>query len=103
MTDGMLLRDALALTTGERSQSYGHAADNLGTTAALLSAYLRGLDRDLTIGDVAALMTLVKVARLKQSPDHYDTLVDIAGYCGAAWDGISRDGGAGDGRRDVEA
>lgn len=101
MSDGTLLRDALTLTTGERSNSYGHASDNLGTTAALLSAYLQGIDRELTIGDVAALMTLVKVARLKQSPDHYDTLVDIAGYCGAAWDGISRQRKSGDERSSV--
>jgi len=28
------------------------------------------------------------LARLHQSPDHYDSLLDIAGYMSAAWDGI---------------
>ena len=86
--EGELLREALALTGGERQDAYGHPSDNLGRTARLMDAYLDGLDRPLTIGDVAALMTCVKLARLHQSPDHYDSLLDIAGYMSAAWDGI---------------
>jgi len=90
--DGDLLREALELTTGERSRTYGHASVNLGRTAALMDAYLDGLDRKLTIGDVAALMVCVKLARLHQSPEHYDTLLDVAGYMSAAWDGIRGEG-----------
>jgi len=86
--DGDLLREALALTVGERAQAYGHASENLSRTARLMDAYLDGMDRPLTIGDVGALMVCVKLARLHQSPDHYDTLLDIAGYMSAAWDGI---------------
>jgi hypothetical protein len=48
------------------------------------------MDRPLTIGDVAALMACVKLARLHHSPDHYDSLMDVAGYMSAAWDGIRR-------------
>jgi hypothetical protein len=88
--DGALLRQALEITTGARSQAYGHAADNLGRTARLMQAYCEGMDREFTIGDVAAMMVLVKLARLHQSPDHYDSLLDIAGYVSAAWDGIQR-------------
>ena len=55
-----------------------------------MDAYLDGMDRGLTIGDVAALMACVKLARLHHSPDHYDSLMDIAGYMSAAWDGIRR-------------
>ena len=86
--DGELLKEALALTTGERRDAYGHPADNLGRTARLMDAYLDGLERPLTIGDVAALMTCLKLARLHRSPNHYDSLLDIAGYMNAAWDGI---------------
>ena len=86
--DGELLKEALALTTGERRDAYGHPSDNLGRTARLMDAYLDGLKRPLTIGDVAALMTCLKLARLHQPPDHYDSRLDIAGYMNAAWDGI---------------
>lgn len=86
--EGELLKEALALTTGERRDAYGHPSDNLGRTARLMDAYLEGLERPLTIGDVAALMTCLKLARLHQSPDHYDSLLDIAGYMNAAWEGI---------------
>lgn len=86
--DGDLLRAALEITTGERAKAYGHPVDNLGRTARLLQAYCEGMDREFTIGDVAAVMILVKLARLHQSPDHYDSLLDIAGYVSAAWDGI---------------
>lgn len=87
--DGDLLRQALEITTGDRSRAYGHASENLGRTARLMQAYCEGMDREFTIGDVAAMMVLVKLARLHQSPDHYDSLLDIAGYVSAAWDGIS--------------
>lgn len=86
--DGDLLREALTITTGDRASEYGHPSVNLSRTARLMDAYLDGLDRPLTIGDVAALMACVKLARLHESPDHYDSLLDVAGYMSAAWDGI---------------
>lgn len=86
--DGDLLREALEITTGARAQAYGHPSVNLERTARLMDAYLDGLDRRLTIGDVAALMVCVKLARLHESPDHFDSLLDVAGYMSAAWDGI---------------
>ena len=91
MSDGDLLREALDITTGARSSMYGHPSRNLEKTARLMSAYLEGMDRPLTIGDVAALMACVKLARLHHTPDHYDSLMDVAGYMSAAWDGIQGD------------
>jgi hypothetical protein len=89
--DGDLLRDALKVTTGARATVYGHASQNLARTARLMDAYLDGMDRPLEIGDVAALMACVKLARLHHTPSHYDTLMDVAGYMSAAWDGIQGD------------
>lgn len=88
MSDGELLREALSITTGARAEKYGHPSINLARTARLLDAYLLGLDREITVADVAAIMTLVKLARLQQSPEHYDSLLDIAGYMSATWDAI---------------
>ena len=86
--DGELLREALDITMGARRGDYGHPSENLHRTARMMDAYLDGIDRPLTIGDVAALMTCVKLARLHASPDHYDSMLDVAGYMSAAWDGI---------------
>jgi len=90
--DGDLLREALQITTGARAHAYGHPSVNLERTAALMDAYLDGIDRRLTVSDVAALMACVKLARLHQSPYHYDSLLDVAGYMGAAWDAIAVNG-----------
>jgi hypothetical protein len=89
VSDGDLLRDALEITLGARGNTYGHPADNLGLTVDLWNVYLRDLDRDLTISDLAALMVLVKLARLHHTPDHYDTLLDMAGWPSAAWDALT--------------
>lgn len=88
MSDGELLREALSITTGARAAQYGHPSINLTRTARLFDAYLVGLDREITVVDVAAIMALLKLARLQQSPAHYDSLLDIAGYMSAAWDAI---------------
>lgn len=89
MSDGDLLREAIAITLGPRGAVYGHAADNLGLTLDLWNVYLADLDRPLTVSDLAALMVLVKLARLHHTPDHYDTLLDMAGWPSAAWDALT--------------
>jgi len=89
MSDGDLLREALDITLGARGDVYGHAADNLGLTVDLWNMYLRNLDRDLTLSDLAALMVLVKMARLHRTPDHKDTLLDMAGWPSAVWDALT--------------
>lgn len=78
-----LLRDAEALVNGPRNQTYGPPSDDFEVTARLWSAYL-GVD--VHPADVAALLILVKLRRLRMSPnrDHYDSLADIAGYA-ACW------------------
>lgn len=89
MSDGDLLREALDVTLGPRGNIYGHPADNLGLTLDLWNVYLRDLERELTLSDLAALMVLVKLARLHHSPDHHDTLLDTAGWPSAAWDALA--------------
>lgn len=76
-----VLDRAKEYTTGDRESSYGSPEDNFTLVAALWSAYL-----GITVlpHDIALLMTLLKVARLKANPRHEDSWVDIAGYaaCG---------------------
>ena len=57
--------------------------DNFRTIADLWTAYL-GFDLIITDRDVAAMMTLLKIARLKSNPDNADNWIDACGYmaCG---------------------
>ena len=72
-----ILYEADKLTSGDRGRDYGHPLDDYTRTAALWSAYL-GLT--VTAEQAQVCMMLVKISRLKNSPAHHDSLVDIAGY-----------------------
>lgn len=72
----------------DRGLNYGRPEDNFQRIADLWNTYIAG-KRDpmegITPLDVAMMMTLMKIARLQNSPGHLDSWVDIAGYaaCGA--------------------
>lgn len=76
-----LLNEANKIVNGARADAYGGVEDNFNNIAVLWKAY-KGVD--FTPVDIAIMMTLMKVARLKNSPNHRDSWVDIAGYaaCG---------------------
>lgn len=61
----------------ERGAAYGTPHENFGNIAALWSGYL---GKEVSREDVALLLTLLKVARLKTSPQHEDSQVDVCGY-----------------------
>lgn len=79
-----ILERAQGLIHGDRNDDYGHPSVNHGCTAELMESYLRrkyGAARfDAT--DVCVFNILQKVSRLAHTPDHIDSLVDIAGYAG---------------------
>jgi hypothetical protein len=85
-----LLEAAAAAVEGPRGAQYGPPRINLGErTARLFTAYLRdlGLTRDLDGRDVAALLILMKVARLQEGNGaQQDTWQDIAGYAATGWE-----------------
>lgn len=80
-----MLQQAEALIGGQRQQDYGNKLQNFsqiamlwqGTLAMKLAPGMR-----LTPEDVALCMMQVKIARLAKSPDHKDSIVDVAGYAG---------------------
>lgn len=72
-----ILEEALAAVNGPRQEAYGNAFDNWTRTAALMSPVV---GEDLTAEKAILLMVQVKVARLLQTPDHHDSIVDLAGY-----------------------
>lgn len=81
-----LLDKAESLVSAERDEQYGvgSTAANFHTIAALWNAYLSRRSQNkfmqITVGDVSAMMVLLKVARLAGAPGHEDSWVDIAGY-----------------------
>ena len=71
-----VLKEASELTNGQRQSDYGTPQDNFGCIAQMWSAYL---GHAVSAGDVCYMMTLLKVARLRNGP-HHDSAVDGAGY-----------------------
>lgn len=83
--ENSVMVEAQGLVNGARAQAYGHPKENFDRICALWNAYLRGRPdpmANINNKDHAILMILVKVARLLESPNHRDSLVDICGYAG---------------------
>jgi Domain of unknown function (DUF6378) len=74
-----ILEEAQRLIHGERNKNYGHPRENFSDISALFAAYL---EIPITDIDVANLMILVKIARVKGTGYHRDSFTDIAGYAG---------------------
>lgn len=80
-----ILQEASELINGQRAQDYGPVTDNFQRIADLFAAYLGDTDTDdLGPYDVANLMILVKLARIKNAGYHRDSYADIAGYAALA-------------------
>lgn len=69
-----------ARVCGEREQDYGTPEDSFALIGKLWAAYM-GVP--FTPKDVAMLMALLKVARIKAG-DKADSFVDLAGYAACA-------------------
>lgn len=74
---------------GAREEDYGTPEDNFATIAAMWNAYLHSVSRaalphDITAMDVAAMMALLKIARIAGTGFKLDNWIDLAGYaaCG---------------------
>lgn len=82
MTRAETLDKAKACVCGHRENEYGSPEDNFKTIAALWSMYK---DVEFTATDVAMMMALLKIARIKTGTATDDSFVDLAGYaaCGA--------------------
>jgi hypothetical protein len=85
-----ILEQAHEVIYGDREQTYGSPGKNLDAIAGFWETYLRsrGLWNDNSDGlmyyDVANMMALLKIARLGNTPLHYDSLVDACGYLALA-------------------
>lgn len=83
--DYSLLKQAEAIIHGARQEEYGDKLQNFTQIAMLFQGTLATKllpDARITPEDVALLMIQVKIARLAKSPDHLDSILDVAGYAG---------------------
>lgn len=76
-----VLNNANQIVHGDRQEAYGTPENNFSKIAGMWSAYL-GVP--VSAEDVAAMMILLKTARVKSGHGSDDNWVDIAGYaaCG---------------------
>lgn len=81
------LNKANSIVNGARADQYGGPEDSFARIAALWSSYCSSTSQEVVFStaDVACMMALLKIARLRNSPDHDDSWVDLAGYaaCGS--------------------
>lgn len=64
----------------DRQNTYGKPENNFQIIADFWNIYLHNGDAIITKQDVANMMLLLKVARMRSSPEHLDNYVDAAGY-----------------------
>lgn len=77
-----LLNKAIELTNGKRDADYGSPGSNFLRIAKLWRAYT---GHDISPEDVAVMMCLVKISRIRHDASKGDNWIDLAGYaaCGA--------------------
>ena len=74
-----ILEEANEITHGERLERYGPPEENFQRISEIASAIT---GKEMTAEDCVFVLMAVKLARLRTSPDHRDSIVDVAGY---AW------------------
>ena len=72
-----ILNAAREAITVDRAATHGDAESSFGLIAAYWSAHL---DHPVSAVDVATMMALFKLARVKGNPRHLDSWIDAAGY-----------------------
>lgn len=88
-----MLQQAEATINGPRQNDYGDKLTNFSQISMMVQGLLAHKllpDSRITPEDITLIMIIVKMARLAKSPDHYDSILDIAGYAGC-YDHIQKD------------
>ena len=80
MTRKEILQEAEKCVCGQREEDYGSPEENFSMIAHLWSVYL---NKYISSKDVAMLMSLLKIARIKAGTKS-DSYIDLAGYAACA-------------------
>lgn len=83
MTRNEILSAAATCVSGEREADYGSPERNFSRIASLWTTYLEGRSC-IQAKDVAAMLALLKIARIASGNAKQDNWIDLAGYaaCG---------------------
>ena len=84
-----VLSEAEKCVCGQREQDYGTPEDSFKKIGTFWTAYLNCAVK-IDAEDVAAMMALLKIARISENTQHMDSWVDLAGYaaCGGEIAGV---------------
>lgn len=83
-----VLRKANEMVNGQREEDYGTPENNFNNIADVWSWYL---DLELSALDVANMMTLMKMARIKGNSFKADSYIDAIGYLACGYEIASND------------
>lgn len=94
---GDILKETAAIIDGERNVDYGEPFDDFTTTAQFWSTYINRItirrgQISIEPHDVAAMMMLLKVARLTWTPNVKDHWKDAIGYGACGWECVVKEG-----------
>ena len=80
----LIIEQASKIVEGARQLNYGAPEDTFSRIAVLWETYLLNRkEKDLwviTPNDVCMMMILMKLARLMNMPNHWDSIKDVIGY-----------------------
>jgi len=92
MTRAEILEQAGKCVNGDRDNQYGSPERSFVTIAALWNSYLMNKHElnFLSPADVAAMLALLKIARISTGQIKADNWIDLAGYaaCGGEIQGV---------------
>ncbi len=88
---GEILAETESIINGKRNRDYGDPVEDFTTTSALWQTYLSRIYArrgrlELKPHDVAAMMMLLKLARLTWTPEEKDHWMDALGYGALGWE-----------------
>ena len=86
-----VLREAEKCVCGQREQDYGEPEDSFQKIGTFWTAYLNYAVK-IDAEDVAAMMALLKIARISENPQHMDSWVDGCGYLACGGEIAGKDG-----------
>ena len=86
-----VLSEAEKCVCGHREQDYGTPEDSFQKIGTFWTAYLN-YDVKIDAEDVAAMMALLKIARISENPQHMDSWVDGCGYFACGGEIAGKDG-----------
>lgn len=91
MTRPEILDTAKNMVCGRREQDYGTPEDSFELIASLWNAYMK--KPLFTTVDVAMMMALLKIARIRGGVGTADSFVDLAGYAACGGEIATREEG----------